>query len=137
MAAVQELIEETKFDEAIKAAVKFLTDFEGTQVAERNAGILEHIQQEKTAFQENQDKFLSERVVKEWKKVRSKLLRKYSNRKIKLADARKQTASMDTEIKQTLAEKYTVTPEKIEEYWTKRKKRAGSSPPVTFLRASR
>ncbi|MHC4607368.1 MAG: hypothetical protein ACYTAF_10645, partial [Planctomycetota bacterium] len=68
----------------------------------------------------NQDAYLTRHVPDEYRTTRKKLLRKYSTRKYKLNDAKQKMATLDEEIRKVLAEKFKVTPEKVQEYWGKR-----------------
>ena len=123
LAAVRELADAVKFEEALTALDEFLREYSDTDTAEKNAKIEDSIREEYQNFQANRDKILGGRIGKSWPKIRRSLLRKYAGRRTDLPTAQGLAEGLDEVIKENLAKKLNIPSDQVKDYWINRERK--------------
>lgn len=120
LAEIKKLAEGGKFDEALEAAEKFVTEFGETAIGKKNADLVAQLTRDRDQYAKNRSDYLAKYVPDAWKSVRSNLLSEYAKSKYKFAEARDLTGKLDTVLKDTLCKKFSCPPEDLEAAWARR-----------------
>lgn len=129
---INRLIESAKFEDAATRADAWLQEYEGTEIAKKNADLVDRIRKEAEEFQKNRDKVLGRKVVDQFPKLVQKYLKEYAELD-KIDNAmRKAEKASETAIKELKA-KYEITDEDFSKWWTAaEKERANRKRRVSF-----
>lgn len=127
LAEVRSLADETRYDEAIAAAQKFIEAYADTETGRKNAELVSLLEKEAKEFETNRASILAAKIPDAWKNVRSSLFSEYASNKYKLAEARSATDKMDAEIAKRIGDKFKCTQDEAELYWNKREKKKTSA----------
>jgi hypothetical protein len=120
LAAVWKLANELKFNEAIDAANKFLTEYPETSSAKANPKLLTDLEGRRKEFETNRAKVLAQAVPDQWRLVRQAQLTKLVAGKLTLVQVRDAIAKIDDEVLVEVAKKLNATKEEVNKHWDER-----------------
>jgi hypothetical protein len=114
---ILKLVEKNDYDKALEKAQQFLTDYEGTPLAEKNLDLVDRITREQEEFKANRDKILGRKIVDAAYKLIGDYLRKAASDP-KIDSAMKSADGVDQRVINDLKDTYKITQAEFQKWWS-------------------